>query len=860
MADKVIIEFTGDFDEIKGQLSQFENELRQKGKTKMDVIDEKQLGIIERLENKMRTLQENMKKAKTKEGVQAINKELKKTQKELSGLTTQGAKGLSVLKSQFASLIPVISAAFVVQRLSQFAQRLGQLQIEMDKTARKARTVFGASFEKVQAQARDMANEIGLTRNEFVGVATALQDILVPMGFVRDTAADMSLEITKLAGALAQWDTMGRSANEIGQAFASSLSGETEGLKSFGVIIQQGNKSFRESIETQMRVKGVTEQQAKALTILNEITRQTTDAQRAFAESGDSLAVSQAKVDAEIRQAEEDLAQATAGLQLYWLQAKKAAIDYFDATTIGTTLQIQLVKKQAEEFEASLRNRERVLAESSENGLKYVNALSMAYSRGQVSLQLYSDYINEGGKRLKTLATLSGEAQFQFNRLTNEYTSGSIALNDYLLKLRELITVDQQQAGGRELGYIEGLQKRIEQLNIDVQQASKAELPALVKQLEAVQAEMDKALGRETKTTQTPKEKEKELNLIYEAKKKLIDQTTQDEIFQATVTAQTAQELADAKYQIEMNYFKKLKKLRVEEGMATLDIDQQIADMELQRRQEDKDRLEKEEKEILAIKKKYAEESLAGRMSIIEAEMELEQAKANLRFAIADQMAAAIGHLAQNDILALILEKSVAIARMIIEYQKARLQLTALMGYYQASMNYPAAVNTGIQMGILKANFATSLAAVIGTAIPQFIGAAKSSGVAAFAEGTSYVHGAGSQTSDDIPAWLSRGERVVTAEKNQRYWNDLEAIHRGDYERYVNQNYVLPALREATANAMNLKDEKLAHAIASSMMGTDWKGENIAMELHKQRNNDIRHHKELVSAIVRTNKKSRRKF
>ena len=37
-----------------------------------------------------------------------------------------------------------------------------------------------------------------------------------------------------------------------------------------------------------------------------------------------------------------------------------------------------------------------------------------------------------------------------------------------------------------------------------------------------------------------------------------------------------------------------------------------------------------------------------------------------------------------------------------------------------------------------------------------------------FAEGTEYVHGPGTETSDSIPAMLSRGERVLTASQNKQ--------------------------------------------------------------------------------------------
>ena len=41
---------------------------------------------------------------------------------------------------------------------------------------------------------------------------------------------------------------------------------------------------------------------------------------------------------------------------------------------------------------------------------------------------------------------------------------------------------------------------------------------------------------------------------------------------------------------------------------------------------------------------------------------------------------------------------------------------------------------------------------------------------------------------------VHKGERIVTAEKNQRYRAPLHAIHEGKFEQFIETNYVLPRI------------------------------------------------------------------
>lgn len=65
--------------------------------------------------------------------------------------------------------------------------------------------------------------------------------------------------------------------------------------------------------------------------------------------------------------------------------------------------------------------------------------------------------------------------------------------------------------------------------------------------------------------------------------------------------------------------------------------------------------------------------------------------------------------------------------------------------------------------------------AVVSTALQ--VARIQSQPVPKYAKGTKFVEGAGHETSDSVPALLSRGERVVTARTNKAYKPILDAIH-----------------------------------------------------------------------------------
>ena len=146
--------------------------------------------------------------------------------------------------------------------------------------------------------------------------------------------------------------------------------------------------------------------------------------------------------------------------------------------------------------------------------------------------------------------------------------------------------------------------------------------------------------------------------------------------------------------------------------------------------------------------------------------------------------------------------------------------------------------------GIRGAIGAAQIAVVASQPIPQF------------AKGVVDLNGPGTGTSDSITARLSKGESVIPAAQTKKHRSALEALHGDYFDKYVNTNHVLPALKEYD-RAMNVKKGKdLAENIAASLnLHNIFKDGNIVYELKRGRWNGEANTDKIVKAIKKTTRR-----
>ena len=220
----------------------------------------------------------------------------------------KGVKGsLNRLQSRIGTAIAAKITADLILQLAQTSRELDQLD-------QKANIVFGSTLPQITEAAKENANALGLTTNEYIKSAAAIQDLLVPMGFTRQAAADISTQLVDLSGALSEWSGGQSSSAEVADILNKALLGEREQLKSLGISISEADVSTRLLEKGQKGLTGELLQQAKAQATLELITERSTDAQAAFAENAGSATRQTAKLSASIRQIGEDVARTFSGL------------------------------------------------------------------------------------------------------------------------------------------------------------------------------------------------------------------------------------------------------------------------------------------------------------------------------------------------------------------------------------------------------------------------------------------------------------------------------------------------------------------------------------------------------------------
>ncbi len=158
--------------------------------------------------------------------------------------------------------------------------------------------VLGSSLFEVEKEAQKVANSFGMTRKEFVSNTAAVADLLKPMGFATDEAARFGVEVTKLSAPLAAWSRDGKTASEVTNTVIAALTGERDGLKSLGIVIDEATIKQKLLEQGKSKLTGEALKQAEAEVVLAEVTRQSADAIATYANNGDSLARQNAEMSA----------------------------------------------------------------------------------------------------------------------------------------------------------------------------------------------------------------------------------------------------------------------------------------------------------------------------------------------------------------------------------------------------------------------------------------------------------------------------------------------------------------------------------------------------------------------------------
>jgi len=109
--------------------------------------------------------------------------------------------------------------------------------MELEATEAKYKTVFGDYVDQADAAIKKFQQLTPATTASARSMYSGIQDLLVPMGFLREEATGMTGDTMHLVGALTNFNSATKTSEDVSAAFASALTGEYSSLKSLGIQV-----------------------------------------------------------------------------------------------------------------------------------------------------------------------------------------------------------------------------------------------------------------------------------------------------------------------------------------------------------------------------------------------------------------------------------------------------------------------------------------------------------------------------------------------------------------------------------------------------------------------------------------------
>ncbi len=286
-------------------------------------------------------------RAETRAAVNQLRKAQQETNKtEISFGKLAGAIGVGNIAARaFTTALGVVRRGFMesIQAASDFQE-----------VSAKFDTVFKDQADSVREWAETFADSVGRASSDQLAFLATIQDTLVPLGFARGAAADMSKQVVELATDLSSFNNL--PTDQVIRDIQSALVGNTETLRKYGVVANQA------AIEQEALTSGVWDgegaltAQEKAAAIMNLTLAGTVDAQGDAERTADSFANTQRRLQSELTELKISLGETTTqGLRPFI-----AAL----ADTVGEMNEARdAAKELAEAYEAVNTDRDTASAE-----------------------------------------------------------------------------------------------------------------------------------------------------------------------------------------------------------------------------------------------------------------------------------------------------------------------------------------------------------------------------------------------------------------------------------------------------------------------------------------------------------------
>jgi hypothetical protein len=361
--------------------------------------------------------------------------------------TSQVKKGVNSIKSSLKEVGSSITNTFAMFGLAMSGIRqAGQILkgvFEFKNVARDAEEIknkYFTVFESIEDKARITADSFATSFKLATSTAQELLgdtgDILVGFGFDEDMALDLSERVNTLAMDLASFTNYSGGAKGASEALTKAMLGETESAKALGIVLRQGTKEFKQQVEQLKETNGYTENQARALTLLNEAYEQSGKAVGDFSRTQEQLA-NQERI---LKEAWKELKIFLGdGLIPVFASGTKAVSDLITSLTKTSVESMRESKQAIKDFEAeaqrlndleaeykNLRNQASLNAEEHEKLKDIINEISEIVPEAATGFDVYGNAIDINTNKLnnfiqKQRASLRLQFQDEINDVVKDY-------------------------------------------------------------------------------------------------------------------------------------------------------------------------------------------------------------------------------------------------------------------------------------------------------------------------------------------------------------------------------------------------------------------------------------------------------
>ena len=199
----------------------------------------------------------------------AIRLDVSQYRKELAGVENTSSNTFKRIASAAAGYLTARAVfSFVTGAMAEFSK--------LEEGNNKLKYTFTEIREEAARTARQLSETYHISAQTATNSVADIGDMLTGFGFGQSDALNFARQIIERGIDVASFK--GLDQTDTIQRMTAALTGETDSLKTMGVVIRQDTDDFRDQVAAIQAATGATETQAKAQAILAQIMQQTSNA------------------------------------------------------------------------------------------------------------------------------------------------------------------------------------------------------------------------------------------------------------------------------------------------------------------------------------------------------------------------------------------------------------------------------------------------------------------------------------------------------------------------------------------------------------------------------------------------------